>query len=310
MKSLVACVLTSTYTKAFTDATKWQAVFDSINIVDPKRLRQFLLEFGTDVDKDDNVGCSVDTVPHTLALSSPFAPDPVRYDNTVHEDWPRHPPGKALSRTLDRTHTVFKKFLQRGGITKILSLSSDHLKVMKTCVEGIKHGTRIGRSWGAGLKYDRFHFNGIGGPTQAGYDVKLAVDVTGSLTVMKIANAVTVINTFIAKYVGGLRWDYLPIGGECETSRWGPSTRGFDDIQEFTEGICGMICLGHANDCAGWINGMHYQQGVEGEVVCFTGVGNDVTHHFDMRPHEHDFELQPVGCHFAWEDLPYSPLHR
>ena len=99
----------------------------------------------------------------------------------------------------------------------------------------------------------------------------------------------TVINTFIAKYVGDLRWDYLLIGGECETSRWGPSTWDFDDIQEFTEGICGMICLGRANHCLGWINGMHYQQGVEGEVVCFT-------HHFDMRPHEHDFELQSVGC--------------
>ena len=31
------------------------------------------------------------------------------------------------------------------------------------------------------------HFNGIGGPTQAEYDVKPAVDVTGNLTVMKIA---------------------------------------------------------------------------------------------------------------------------
>ena len=105
----------------------------------------------------------------------------------------------------------------------------------------------------------------------------------------------TVINTFIAKYVGGLRWDYLLIGGECETSRWGPSTWGFDDIQEFTEGICGMICLGHASDCVGWINGVSYQQGVEGEVACFTGVANDATHHFDTRPDEHEFELQSVG---------------
>ena len=141
-----------------------------------------------------------------------------------------------------------------------------------------------------------FHFNGIGGPTQAEYDVKPAVDVTGNLTVTEIANAVTVINTFVAKYVGDLRWDYVLIGRGCETSRWGPSTMGFDDIQELTEGICGMICLGPANDCLGRINGMHYQQGIEGEVVCFTGVGKDANHHFDMRPHEHDYELQSVGC--------------
>ena len=39
-----------------------------------------------------------------------------------------------------------------------------------------------------------------------------------------------------------------------------------------------------------------YQQGVEGEVVCFTGVGKNVNHHFDMRLNEHDYELQSVGC--------------
>ena len=165
---------------------------------------------------------------------------------------------------------------------------------MKTCVEGIEHGTRIGRSRGAGLKYDEFHLN-YGGPTQAEFDMKPAVDVTGNPSITKIANAVTVINTFVAKYVGDLRWDYLLIGRECEISRWGPSTWGFDDIREFTEGICGMTCLGTANDCLGRINGMHYRQGIEGEVVCFTGVGKDANHHFDMRPHEHDYELQSVG---------------
>ena len=121
-----------------------------------------MLEFSTDVNKDESVDCSVKAKSIAPALSSPSAPDPVRYDNTAHEDWPRHPPGKALSKTLDfdRTHTVFKKSsqtIQRGGITKSLSLSSDHLKVMKTCVEGFEHGTRIGRSWGDGLKYDGFH---------------------------------------------------------------------------------------------------------------------------------------------------------
>ena len=41
---------------------------------------------------------------------------------------------------------------------------------------------------------------------------------------------------------------------------------------------------------------MNYQQGIEGEVVCFTGVGKDANHHFDTRPHEHDYELQSIGC--------------
>ena len=161
-------------------------------------------------------------------MSSPFAPDPVRYYNTAHEDWPRHPPGKALEITLDfdRTNGVFKKSRQRGGITKIPSLSSDHLKVMGTCVDSIKHGTRIGRSWGAGLKYERFHLNEFGGPTQVGFGMKPEVDVTGNLVITKVANAVIVINTFIAKYVGDLRWDYILIGGECKTSCWVLSTWG------------------------------------------------------------------------------------
>ena len=134
------------YTKAFTEATKWQAVCDRINIVDPKRLRQFVTDFSTDDKHDGDVDCSVSAGPQTPAMSSPFAPDPMRYDNTVHEDWPRHPPGKALELTLkfDRTNGVFKMPLQRGGITKILTLSSDPLKVMETCVDGLKHGTRIG----------------------------------------------------------------------------------------------------------------------------------------------------------------------
>ena len=165
---------------------------------------------------------------------------------------------------------------------------------MKTCVEGIKHGTRIGRSWGAGLKYDEVHLN-YGGPTKADFDMKPSVDVTGNLSITKIANAATVINPFVAKYVGDLKWDYLLIGRECEISRWGPITWGFDDIQDFTEGICGMIRLGTASDCIGRINGRSYQQGIEGEVVCFTGVGKDANHHFDIRSHEHDYELQPVG---------------
>ena len=125
--------------------------------------------------------------------------------------------------------------------------------------------------------------------------MKPKVDVTGNLAIMQIANSVNVINTFIVKYVGDLRWDYFLIGGESKTSRWEPSAWGFDDIQEFIEGVCGMICLGPANECVGTINGMSYQQGFEGEVVCFTGVANNATGHFDIRPDEHDFELQSVG---------------
>ena len=56
-----------------------------------------------------------------------------------------------------------------------------------------------------------------------------------------------------------------------------------------------MVCLGAANDCLGRINGMNYQQGIEGEVVCFTGVGKNADHHFDIQAHEHDFELESVG---------------
>ena len=83
------------------------------------------MDFSTEDGKDDNVDCSVSVASRTPAMSSPFAPDPVRYDNTAHEDWSRHPPGKALSITFDFDHTdgVFKKFLQLGGITEILSLS-------------------------------------------------------------------------------------------------------------------------------------------------------------------------------------------
>ena len=90
--------------------------------MDPKKLRQFVTDFSTDDEHDGNVDCSVSAGPQTPAMSSPFAPDPMRYDNTAHEDWPRHPPGKALELTLnfDRASGVFKKPLQRGGITKII----------------------------------------------------------------------------------------------------------------------------------------------------------------------------------------------
>ena len=177
---------------------------------------------------------------------------------------------------------------------------------MKTCVDGIKHGTRIGRSWGAGLKYEKFNLNGFGGPTQAEYDMKPEVDVAGNLVITKVANVVTVVNTFIAKYVGDLRLDYLLLGGECKISRLEPSTWGFDGTQELIEGICGMICLGPASDCVGTTNGMSYQQGVEGEVVCFTWVADD-----GVTLDEHDYELQSVGgIILLGRSCSYSPLYR
>ena len=58
---------------------------------------------------------------------------------------------------------------------------------MRTCVDGTKHGIRIGRSWGAGLKYERFHLNEFGGPNQVEIDMKPEVDVTGNLVVTQVA---------------------------------------------------------------------------------------------------------------------------
>ena len=58
------------YIKAFTEATKWQAVCDFINIVDPKRFQQFLTDFSTDEGKDDNVDCSVCVASRAPAMSS------------------------------------------------------------------------------------------------------------------------------------------------------------------------------------------------------------------------------------------------
>ena len=52
------------YTKAFTDASKWIAACDLINIVDPGRLRQFITGYITP--------------PTPVALSSPFVDEPTR----------------------------------------------------------------------------------------------------------------------------------------------------------------------------------------------------------------------------------------
>ena len=86
------------------------------------------------------------------------------------------------------------------------------------------------------MKYDEFHV-GNGGPTQAEFNMKPAVDVTGNLKITKTVNAVTVINTFVAKYVGDLRWDFILIGRECETSRWGPKEWGSRTLRSSLKGF-------------------------------------------------------------------------
>ena len=143
-------------------------------------------------------------------------------------------------------------------------------------MDGIEHGTRIGRSWGAAVEFDR-RFSEWEHP-QAEQEKKPEVDITSSLAIPRIVNAVMVINAFVATYVDDLKWDYVLIGEKCKTSRWESSTNeGVKDdgwSLGFSEGICGIICLGAASDCVGSINGMTYQQCNEGEVVCFTGVGN------------------------------------
>ena len=101
------------------------------------------------------------------------------------------------------------------------------------------------------MKYSNFNLNESGGPTQAELGMKPEIDVTGSLVITRDANAVIVISTFVAKYVADLELDFLLIGGECKTSRWVPSTWGWP--QELIEGICGIICLGAANDCIGTV---------------------------------------------------------
>ena len=87
-----------------------------------------MLEYNNEISKDESVDCNMKVASMPSAMSSPFAPDPVRYDNMAHEDWPRHPPGEALGRTLDfdrtnRLMTESAQTIQHGGITKILSLS-------------------------------------------------------------------------------------------------------------------------------------------------------------------------------------------
>ena len=85
------------------------------------------------------------------------------------------------------------------------------------------------------------HLN-IGGPIQAESDMKLEIDVAGSLVITKVANSVAIITTLAAKCVSNFKWDYSPMGGECETSHWVPSTWGWP--QEFIRDLWNDLSWG------------------------------------------------------------------
>ena len=113
------------YTKAFTEVTKWQAACDLINIVDPVRLKQLLIEFSNNAVADDNVNSQAGKTSGQPALSSPFAPDPVRYEHSADTERPRYPPGRALDQTsaVDQTKSLSHRTLPMGGIMKTLTYS-------------------------------------------------------------------------------------------------------------------------------------------------------------------------------------------
>ena len=153
------------------------------------------------------------------------------------------------------------------------SLTDTHHEAIKTCIEGFNHGTRIGRSWGAALQHDQYLMcdegSGIrnaGRCTKAEYDNKLAPDLIGNLANAKVQNALSVINVFISKYVVDLKWDFLIIGQKCERLEpWNTA----HIPQDITEGICGIISMGHATDCQGFVNRMHYQQRRDKDITYF-----------------------------------------
>ena len=142
------------YTKAFTDAIKWQAACDLINILDPARLDTLTRTSSEDVKSP--------------AMSSPFAPDP-----QVHMDREcEHTPWWSPS-------------IQRGGVPSLIisSYSSSLLPceadAFKTCLKIFGPNSRVGRSWGAALDYERHTIDYLGGPTRWEYDRKPAIDVIG-----------------------------------------------------------------------------------------------------------------------------------
>ena len=93
------------YTKAFTDASKWIAACDLINIVDPSRLRQFITD------------CI--TPPPPVALSSPFVDEPNRHDcdsdvEKIDNDR-RLIEVSVIDHNSGHDFNVYPRIIQRGG---------------------------------------------------------------------------------------------------------------------------------------------------------------------------------------------------
>ena len=116
--------------------------------------------------------------------------------------------------------------------------------------------------------------SGVGHPgccTQAEFDAKSEVDLTGNLADAKMRNAVSVINFILSKYVGDLKWDFLIYGHGAEMLK--PYDNGLTGPgatpQDITEGICGIISLGAATDCQGFVNRMQYLQQLDKDILFF-----------------------------------------
>ena len=128
--------------------------------------------------------------------------------------------GGCVSSTLHSVSNAIKPYYREPLIRA--SLTKTHFAV-KTCIEGFNHGTRIGRSWGAGLQHGQYlicnNGSGIGRAgccTQVEFENKPAADLIGNLAHAKARSAVSVISFFASKYVGDLKWDFLIIGQKCE----------------------------------------------------------------------------------------------
>ena len=179
--------------------------------------------------------------------------------------------GGEVSDTSNYVSKAIKSYYREPLIRT--SFTNAHYEAIKTCVEGFNHGTRIGRSLGAPLQHDQYlvcdEGSGIwnaGRCTQAEYDKKPAPDLTGNLANAKVQNAVSVINFFVSKYVVDLKWDFLIIGQKCERLEPWNTSRIPQDI---SEGICGLIAMGHATDCQGFVNRMRYQRQLDKEIMYF-----------------------------------------
>ena len=94
------------YTKASTDASKWIAACDLINIVDPGRLRQFI------------TGCV--TPPTLVAMSSLFVDEPTRCDldsivEKVDEDR-QLVEVHLVDHSSKHDFNILPRLIQRGGV--------------------------------------------------------------------------------------------------------------------------------------------------------------------------------------------------